>query len=87
MTEEERPKGRMKYEAGFKRIYAVLAVCWAGFCVFVVAAILHRRHGPLRPGDETAVGIFLAAAVIVPALGYGFFFKVIPWIIEGFRKK
>jgi hypothetical protein len=29
----------------------------------------------------------LAAAVIVPALGYGFFFKVIPWIIEGFRKK
>jgi Na+/melibiose symporter-like transporter len=85
MTDEERPKTRMKYEAGFKRILAVLAVCWAVFCLIVVAAIFQHRQGPLRPGDETAVGIFLAAAVFVLVLGYVFFFKVVPWIIERFE--
>jgi hypothetical protein len=65
----------------------VLAAFWAGFCLFVVAAIFYQRQGSLRSGDEKAVGIFLAAAVIAPALGYAFFFKLVPWIIERFRSK
>jgi hypothetical protein len=86
MTDAEQPKASAWMKA-FKRIFAVLAVCWAVFCLIVVAAILYRRQGQLRSGDVTAVGIFLAGAVIVPALGYAFFFKLVPWIIEGFRKK
>jgi hypothetical protein len=86
MTDEERPNARprLKYQAGFKRIFAVLAVCWVALCLIAVAATL---HGPQNQLDDAFVGVLLAAAVIVPALGYVFFFRVVPWIIEGFRKK
>jgi hypothetical protein len=71
MTDEEQPnaRARMKYEAGLKRIFAVLAVCWVAACV---AVAMHNHDAEV-----------LAAAVLWPALGYAFFFKVLPWIIEG----
>ena len=50
MTDEERPKvrARLKYEAGFKRIFAVLAVCWAALCLILVA-VVSRGPDPLSP--------------------------------------
>jgi hypothetical protein len=41
----------------------------------------------VRRGQPGFAPTSLVAAIIVPILGYVFFFKVVPWIIEGFRKK
>jgi hypothetical protein len=47
-----------------------------------LATILQEglRHGSFGLGS-------LGVLVIPPALGYVFLFRVVPWIMEGFRKK
>ena len=63
-----------------KRIYAVLALCWVAYCLLFVDAITHgtwfRRHDA-----------FVLRGIIVPCLGYVFFFSFVPGIIAGFRNK
>ena len=85
VDEEEQPEAtrpRLKNEDGMKRTWVVLSACWVGFLLlFPLGAILQRGPNPLT---EHTVG-FLAAAIIPPALGYLCLFRVIPWIIEGFR--
>jgi hypothetical protein len=73
----------LKYEAGFKRIFAVLAVCWVAYFLWPGIAVIvlggYIDVGPLVSR--------LAVAGIVLVLGYIFFFGVVPWIMEGFRNK
>ena len=87
MTDEEQPKvrARLKYEAGFKRIFAVLAVCWLAYYLWPGIVVI-VRGGYINVGSLVSR---LAVAVIVLALGYifFFFFRVVPWIMEGFRNK
>jgi hypothetical protein len=76
MTDEERRKvrARLQYEAGFKRIFAVLAACWVAYYLWPGIAVIVR-------GLYIDVGSLvsrLAVAVMVLVLGYIFFFGVVP---------
>jgi hypothetical protein len=68
----------MNYERGFKRIYAVLAVCW--IAVYIPYLINISRNNGLPTTLAFALGVVLQLT-----LAYLFCFRIVPWIIKGFR--
>jgi len=71
----------MNYERGLKRIYAVLVVCWEVFCIGGLIVIASTDASD----RELGILVFSAMAVVVPILGFALFFRVIPWIVRGFK--
>jgi hypothetical protein len=71
----------MNYERGLKLIYAVLVVCWIIFCVGGLIAVANSE----ATDREMGILAFSAIAVVVPILGFALLFRVVPWIIRGFK--
>jgi len=63
----------LNYQRGFKRLFAVIAVCWMAFWLWAAS------QSP--PQSYTLIIIAFA----VPAAGYALFFTVVPWIARGFK--
>ena len=61
-----------------KQIYGVLVLCWIVYSPFF--AII---SGP----SQKAHVAFVVRGIILPVLGYVFFFWIAPGIIAGFRNK
>ena len=69
----------MNYERGFKRMYAVFAICWSAVCVM---SVLSHSQGL---SFLNAIGAVLVAIAVPLILGYLLFFRAIPWIVRGFK--
>jgi peptidoglycan/LPS O-acetylase OafA/YrhL len=73
----------MNHERGWKRIYAVAVVCWVAFCLVCVWMTENNPYN-MASREEEVLWI-LVAAILVPIVGYIFFFRAIPWIVRGFK--
>jgi Na+/melibiose symporter-like transporter len=65
----------VSWEKGFKRLFTVAAIVWAGFCLLI--AFTEKESN----GEALVI-----MAVAVPAAAYFFLFKVLPWIGRGFKR-